>query len=146
MYEIDLLEKREGKGKTRKVKEYRLKDPKIELNLELESTQLESENIEYYIELYRSLLKRTKSLYGSVPISEFDFEKEVKEENIDDLIDSIRKLLEYNERTIGLHSTKKLVKRSGEEVLDNYSKTDVKHSILDVLPPKYFDLLKEEIK
>ena len=135
---------REGEGKTGKVKEYRLKDPIIELNLKLENTKSNTEDIVVYKDLYDSLIKRTEGVYGSIPYDKHNLGKVEKIDNKEDLIKSIRRLLEFNEKTMGLNSTRKLVKRSKEDIFE--SQMDIKkiHSFFEGLPPKYFDLIKEE--
>ncbi|MGM0404659.1 MAG: hypothetical protein ACQEQM_00775 [Thermoplasmatota archaeon] len=144
LHEIDLLEMREGKGKTGKIKEYRLKDPRIELHFEIENTDLNDEDIEFYKKLYESLTKRTEGVYGSISVDILDLDEIENISSIKVLIDSIRKLLEFNEKTIGLNPTRKLVKRSGSDVLDGYNQLQNIEPLLESLPPKYFDLLKEE--
>jgi len=135
---------REGEGKTGKVKEYRLKDPIIELNLKLENIKSNTENIGVYKDLYKSLIKRTEGVYGSIPDDKHNLGKVEKIDNKEDLIKSIRRLLEFNEKTMGLNSTRKLVKRSKEDIFE--SQMDIKkiQSFFEGLPPKYFDLIKEE--
>ncbi len=135
---------REGKGKTGKVKEYRLKDPRIELNLKLDNTLPSDVDIAFYKELYHSLIKRTEGVYGSIPFEKLDLDKTESKSDSKALIESIRRLLEFNEKTMGLRSTRKLVKRSGEDVLESSSKIQNLQSLLEGLPPKYFDLIKEE--
>ncbi|MFO7792563.1 MAG: hypothetical protein R6W73_06230 [Candidatus Saliniplasma sp.] len=141
--EIDLMEKRVVQGKTRKVNQYRVKDPKIELTYDLQTTKTDSSTFEFYETLYNSLIERTEDVCGSVPIDRLDFEDKCGEEGVKGLIKSIRTILEYNEQTLGLNHTKKLVKRSCMDIFEEYDDS-IKGSGIDVLPPKYFDMLKEE--
>lgn len=143
--EIDLVEERKRQGKTRVVSQYRVKDPKIRLEFKLDNIQLDSEAFEFYDRLYSSLLERTENVYGSVPLDDRTKDKNnISEDVLDEILSDIRRLLEYNERTLGLPLTKKLVKRAGDGVIEQYKDIMEKDALLDALPPKYFDLLKEE--
>ncbi len=143
--EIDVLDKREGKGKTRKVKEYRIKDPEIKLKYKFEKEEKEFKDPDLYKQIYESILERTENVYGSLNEDSLISTDESKEE-LNCIIKNIRKILEYNEKTIGITPTKKLVKRSTEEVFKKSDYEEKENPILDVLPPKYFDLLEEEFK
>lgn len=142
--EINIMEKREIQGQTRKVNQYRVKDPKIQLEFNLQTPQTDPKAFEFYKNLYGCLIESTEDVCGSVPIERIDFQDANEEEALEDLIGSIRDILEFNERTFGLKHTKKLVKRSSKHIYDDYDET-VLNSFIDVLPPKYFDLLMEEV-
>ncbi len=143
--EIKILEVRRVKGKTRMVLEYRLKDPKIVLNLDLSQVQTHSDKkdfvTDFYIDMYDSLLKLTEAIYGRMPP---DLYKDTT--NKDSMIESLRHLLKHNEERIGLISTQRLVNRAWKPMIDNYDKLLKEKDLFRDLPSRYFEVLKEELK
>ncbi len=142
--EIKVLEVRRVKGKTRMVLEYRLKDPKINLNLDLSATDvnpdIKDEVTDFYRDIYKSLLNLTESIYGIIPTN-LD-ENTTKKESI---TESLRRLLEYNEERMGLVPTQRLVCRACEPVVVNHNKLVEEQDPFKDLPSRYFEILKEDV-
>ncbi len=148
LHEIGLVDSRVGKGRTRKVVEYRLKDPKIELSMDIskwprEVSDLEA-SIEFYRKLFNSLLERTRDFFGTTPgnmkkippFSEYD------KSTRGDLISALRELMEHNEKRIGLDPTTKLINRACGEHVQEFNSDVKKLNLLDELPKKYTDTLE----
>lgn len=143
LWEIDILERRESQGKTRKVVEYRVKDPFIRMVYDLSQDEGgEDDELEFYKELFESILKRAEQLYGMGELGMDDF-LEDKEENKEDLILAIRELLDYNEKRIGTKSTDQLIRRSGRRPVREHKELLRKEDLLDSLPSRFSDILKE---
>lgn len=146
--EIGLLEKREGQGETRKVLEYRLRDPKIDLSCDIsemfKTDKEEGQDDQLYVSLLESFIDETKTIYGYIP------EKVAKEESLsskkeESILDSIRELLKYNEEKMGLRPTQRLVRRVGINIEERFPMKENYRQFINKLPKRYFELLKEEL-
>ncbi len=145
---IGLVEERTGRGKTGDVQEYNLKDPQVTLHLDLSDTSKRGGELRIKIEFYRkilnSLLTRSKGFYGTYPLG-LDTVEEIKEIDIktkNELIDSIRNIIDYNEEKIGVPSTKRLVNRAGKKVVEEHKEWVESMRLLDELPSTYKEILE----
>lgn len=141
LWELDILEKRKVQAKTRMVDEFRVKDPKIELDYDLTASSKPTEKKKgIYRELFDSIFERTRKMYGSTPIKRdaIDIDSLTDEE----LSSLLRELLENIEKRMGLHSTQKLVKSAGIEVLNKHNNKDEDEQIFADIPSKYLDMLE----
>ncbi len=147
--EIGLAEERTGRGKTGDVQEYNLKDPQITLHLDLSDTSEKGGElrikVEFYRELLNSLLTRSKGFYGTYPLG-LDKVEEIDKIDIatkNELIDSIRKIIDFNEEKIGVPSTKRLVNRAGKKVVEDHKEWVESMRLLEELPSRYKDVLED---
>ncbi len=146
--EIGLVDKREGWGKTGKVMEYRLKDPKIELSIDVSQVPKRTSDMEivvnFYRRLFNSVLESTRVLIGFTPKGMDKIPPTVKfdETTKRDFIDSLRELIEYNENKIGLESTSKLIHRAGKELVNEYRSDIERMGLLDDIPKRYTEGLE----
>ena len=145
LHEVDLLDMREVQGKTRQVKEYRISDPNISLNLDLrEEKKRDDSSVGFYSDLYDSVLNRTQTLYGRVP-------EEVKCDvsSIEDKNKIIKKttdLLDHNKSKIGKQPTLRLLSRAGKGVVKEHrDDTDIEKNLAD-FPNDYRQVLEDEIR
>ncbi len=145
LHEVKILDMREAKGKTRRVKEYMIKNPEIDLNYDLrEEKEKGDEVLEFFSELYDSILYRTQTLYGMVP-KEVKCDTSTMKENRT-IVENINKLLDYNENKIGIQPTLRLLGRAGKGIVRNYRDSLDLERLLADLPNRYRSVLEEEVK
>lgn len=137
--EIGVMEVREAKGKTRMVHEYRLRDPKIFLSLDISESTIKKPSGEaaFYSDILESLVKLTRSIHGNSPVKTNTTERQ-------NVLEAIRGILEFNEERMGLAPTQKLVKRACTSIYLDHRELDLSN-ICRELPSRYFGMLKEGI-
>ncbi len=144
--DINLFESREAKGKTRMVVEYRIKDPKIELTLDISEKNKGGGSLEnFYTDVYRSILKRTEKVYGTVSSDVKDY---TNSDSMDtnDLKEGLLSLLQYNEERLGLFTTQRLVCSACKPIIATRNNIPDKKELFKDLPFRYFEKLLEEIR
>ncbi len=144
MEEIGVLESRIAMGKTRQVIEYRMKDPRLILELDMSEKGLGSiEDSKFYTEIFNAILEGTMRLYGIKPSDMNRYE--VNDKNDSKIMkDEIRKLLEYNENKLGVKSTQRLICSTCKPVLKDERWAQRGPGLLNDLPLIYFEKILEE--
>ncbi len=144
--EIDVLESREAKGKTRQVIEYRIKDPKIELTYDISKKRTHEGQLQgFYTDIYNSILDRTEKVYGLKPTDIPDHEGKDPTDN-ETMKEALRQLCKYNEDKLGLFTTQRLICSACKPILDNDKRSLTSYELFQDLPVKYFEKLMEELR
>ena len=143
MEEIGVLESRTAMGKTRQVTEYRMKDPRLSLELDMsENRQGSIEDSKFYTDIFNAILEGTVRLYGIKPSGMHSYEKS-STKDAKELKDEIRRLVEYNENKLGVKSTQRLICSTCKPVLKGELWAKKGSELLKDLPLKYFEKILE---
>ncbi|GEM_PF-4069274 len=151
LYRIGLVDKREGWGKTRKVKEYRLKETKITFSMDIGGSSEKTDAdklIDFYRRLYNSLLE-VSDLIPDIEDETLDETlgyEQYTDKTLDELKRSISDLLQIYEQEIGSRCTSIILGQSFKHVLEGMNLEIEDQELLKILPEKYIDLIEVKKK